>query len=478
MASERAEEAEKAMMRRFLYGACRQIGQSTLLISPFTTRRRVASTGPTVRWASGSQTVPTSRAVGARRGALGQVLVLVAIAIVVLMAFPALAIDVGQFWSVRRHMQTAADAGAIAGAIALRLNRNPTVAADNVTSTNGFTDGSQGITVAVNNPPTSGQYAGDSTYVEVVVSQPQPTFFMRVLGYDTVTVSARSVASSVNGPACVYALDPTDSGSLTVGGSSTVTLSCGAIVDSNNATALNSNGGATMTATNIGVVGGYSGSGFTPTPVTGLAPAPDPLSYLQPPTVGACDCTNLHVGTSGGKASCALQDPSNPNNLYPGVYCGGIQISGNNPVHFNPGVYILDGGGMKITATNANLSGTEVMFYNTGTASSYGGISLSGSNTVNLSAPTSGPYEGILFFQDRSIPVGDAGSTITGSSGSTFDGAIYFPTTAVTYAGSSSSNGYTIVVGYTVSISGNAVLGDNYSMNQDGSPIRATALYE
>jgi Putative Flp pilus-assembly TadE/G-like len=402
------------------------------------------------------------------RASSGQVMVLVAMGLVTLIGFAALAVDVGQFWTARRDLQTAADAAAVAGAIALRVNGNAAAAADTATAANGFTNGDQGVTVTVNNPPAGGSYAGNPKYVEVVVSRPEPAYFMRVLGYDTVNVSARSVAASMNGPACVYALDPSVSGAITISGSSSVSLSCGVIDDSNDSTALNSNGGATLTTTaDIGVAGGYSGSGFSPTPVTRIAPAPDPLSYLQAPSVGSCDYTNLHVGTTKGTTY-----------LNHGVYCGGIQVSGNNPVVFNPGLYILDGGGLKVTASNANISGTGVTFYNTQGYSAYGPIALSGSNQANLSAPTSGPYAGILFYQDRSIPVGSKGSTITGSSGSTFDGAIYFPTTAVSYSGSSSSDGYTIIVGDTISVSGNSVLGDNYSSLANGSPIRSTALYE
>ncbi len=405
----------------------------------------------------------------------GQILVLVALGIVVLMGFAALAVDVGQFWSVRRDMQTAADAGAVAGAIALRLSQNPTAAADSATSLNGFTDGQKNTTITVNNPPKSGTYAGNSSYVEVIVKQPQPTYFMRVLGYANVTVSARSVASSVNGPACLYALDPTSSGAVTVSGSSTVTLDCGAMIDSNNSTALNGNGGATLTATNIGVAGGYSGANFTPTPITGIAPAPDPLSYLPAPTVGACTCTNAHVGTNN--PNCGTMN-GGTDYLSPGTYCGGIQVSGNNPIVFQSGIYILDGGGMKVTATNAHLSGSGVMFYNTQGFAAYDGISLSGSNLVNFSAMTTGSYAGILFFQDRNVPVGSKPSTITGASGSTFDGAMYFKTTSLSYAGSSSSDGYTIIVGYDVTISGNSTLGDNFSSLGGNDPIRSTALYE
>jgi len=410
----------------------------------------------------------TGKTAGAMKSSSGQVLVLVTLGIFVLMAFAGLAVDVGQFWSVRRHMQTAADAAAIAGATAVRLGSTPTAAADAVSATNGFTDGSNSVTVTVNNPPSAGVYAGNASYVEVIVSQPQPTYFMRVLGYTTIPVTTRSVASSINGPACLYALDPTASGAVTVSGSSSMTLTCGAIVDSNSSSALTSNGGATLTASNIGVDGGYSGSGFTPTPVTGIAPAPDPLSYLQPPTVGPCTVTGIdHVGTKKGEPP-----------LDPGVYCGGIQVSGNNPVVFNPGNYILLGG-LKVTGSKANVSGTGVTFYNTSSSSyPYGEIALSGSNTANFTAPTTGPLAGILFFQDRGVARGSKGSTITGASGSTFDGAIYFSTTNVDYGGNSTSGGYTIIVADTVSVKGNSTLRDDYSSLPGGSPIKSTALYE
>jgi Putative Flp pilus-assembly TadE/G-like len=417
----------------------------------------------------------TNAVAGAMSGSSGQVLVLVTMGIVMLTAFAGIAVDVGQFWSARRHMQTAADAAAIAAAVAVREGNTPTAPADAITSQNGFTNGSNNVTVTVNNPPKSGPYTGNASYVEVIVTQPQPAYFLRALGYDSLGVSVRSVASSVNGPACLYALDPTASSSASFGGTSTATLDCGAIIDSNNSYALTSNGGGVLTASNIGVNGGYSGGGFTPTPVTGVAPSPDPLAYLAEPTYGStCDYTNAKNKpsncTKNGVASYCFS---------PGVYCGGIQVNGNIPVFFSSGTYILLGGGLKVTATNANMSGTNVMFYNTYNSTySYGAISLSGSNVTNLSAPTTGTYAGILFFQDRSVPLGSSTSKITGASGSTFDGAIYFPTTYVDYAGSSSSNGYTIIVADEVSIIGNSTLLDNYSSLPGGDPIKATALYE
>ncbi len=165
--------------------------------------------------------------------------------------------------------------------------------------------------------------------------------------------------------------------------------------------------------------------------------------------------------------------------LSPGLYYGGISIAGSANVTFNPGTYILAGGGLSVTS-NSTLTGTGVSFYDTTGLGGYRGIDLAGNERANLSAPTSGAMEGILFFQDRSIPSGSPSSTIIGNSQSTFDGVVYFPTTAVTYVGNSSGSGYTILVADTISVSGNASLfiGNNYSSLADGSPIKSTTLYE
>jgi len=57
-----------------------------------------------------------------RHGERGQVLILVAVALLVLLAFAALAVDVGHLYGERRQMQNAADAAALAGARVLCEN--------------------------------------------------------------------------------------------------------------------------------------------------------------------------------------------------------------------------------------------------------------------------------------------------------------------------------------------------------------------
>lgn len=163
--------------------------------------------------------------------------------------------------------------------------------------------------------------------------------------------------------------------------------------------------------------------------------------------------------------------------LSPGFYYGGISINGNQAINFNPGTYILGGGGLSINGNTSSMTGTGVTFYNTTGLGGYGKIKLNGNTQVNLTAPTSGSLEGILFFQDPSVSSG-AGSIINGNSSSTFDGALYFPTTTLTYNGNSSLSGYTIIVAYDLVWNGNSSIGNNYSSLADGSPIKAGLLVQ
>jgi hypothetical protein len=399
----------------------------------------------------------------------GQVMVLVCVSLIALMGMIAVVTDFSFMQHQKNMMQTAADSAAMAGSE--ELSYGDQVAAGRAdAASNGYTNGVSNVTVTINNPPSTGPNTANSAYVEAIVSKPEPTYFLRVLGVSTMTVSTRAVAYEGNGPNCIYVLNPSASGALSANGNVTVTSGCGLLVDSSSATAMTTVGSVSITAPTIGVVGGYSGSGFTPTPKTGVIAATDPLAPVAAPTVGSCAHTNYSLNGTSGSASSPLQ-------LYAGTYCGGITVHGNAWLNFNAGTYVLAGGGMAISA-NTTMTGTGVTFYNTTGTGGYGAISMNGNTQANLSAPTSGPLAGILFFQDRSIPSTDAGSTITGNSSSTFDGAVYFPTTTLSFNGNSSSSGYSIVVANQLTLSGNASLGSNYSSLTNGSPIKGTILAE
>jgi hypothetical protein len=388
------------------------------------------------------------------------------VSLVVLLSFLGLGIDVGYQEYVKTRMQTAADAAAVGGAQELRASgsTNLVTAAKGDAAANGFTDGSNGVAITVNNPPATGYSTGNSSAVEVLISQNVPTFFMEMIGISSGTVRARAVALLGSGTSCFYVLDPAASAAFSVSGGVTVTVNCGIMVDSSSATAVSVTNGSKLTATYIDVAGKDTvsgGSSISPAPLTGATPSGDPLSYLAKPSVGACTYTNKSVGNGATTT------------LAPGTYCGGISIGGGSTVTFNPGTYILKGGGLSLS-NGSTITGSGVTFFNTAaTGYSYGPVTLAGGTTVTLSAPTTGSLAGILFFQDSSVGAAAASSISNGASAA-LNGTLYFPTTALTFSGGSSS-AYTIIVADTVNFSNGATLNNNYSSLPGGSPVKGGA---
>src|SRR5260370_2725082 len=85
-------------------------------------------------------------------------------------------------------------------------------------------------------------------------------------------------------------------------------------------------------------------------------------------------------------------------NVSPGTYTS-ISLQGNGTVNFAAGIYVINGtaaqGGFSCSGT-PTITGTGVMFYFTNGAT----INCQGNDTTNLTAPSSGPYQGVLFYQD------------------------------------------------------------------------------
>ena len=111
-------------------------------------------------------------------------------------------------------------------------------------------------------------------------------------------------------------------------------------MNSSNAAAASVTGGATVNAGSASVVGGAvvnNGGSITPAFTTGVAATSDPFASLPSPAVGACTQTNYNPGFGNWT-------------LNPGVYCGGITISNGSTAVFNPGTYIIKGGGSRSSA--------------------------------------------------------------------------------------------------------------------------------
>jgi Putative Flp pilus-assembly TadE/G-like len=419
----------------------------------------------------------------ARRGRSqkGSILIMAALVMLTLIAFMGLAFDASYLYFQKRRMQTAADAGAMAGAQEL-LHRNSTAvvaAARKDSSLNRFTHAVDAIDVAVNNPPSSGDHVGNSGFVEVIVSQPRPTWFAKVFGRTEATVRARAVAGLSDTTGCVYALNRDTSNSnngIFLNGTTNSKFNCGVFSNANVRTV----GGGCLETPGASYSGTYTNSNSSdpncgPSEVGHGLPAADPMAgrYTLPAT-SPCGFNNYKP------------NGSSPITLVPGIYCGGIEIGGSIPsATFTAGTYVLVGGGLKI-GSGANATGAGVTFFNTysGTnLNSYNPVIINTSGTVSFSAPTSGANKALLFWQNPAVPWrSNNGSTITASSTSQFEGILYFPTTDLTYAGNSSSTsptgGYTLLVAYNLKIAGNAQVNVDFSSLGGASPWQVAAFVE
>jgi hypothetical protein len=144
--------------------------------------------------------------------------------------------------------------------------------------------------------------------------------------------------------------------------------------------------------------------------------------------------------------------------LQPGYYPGGFDFSGGN-VTLQPGVYQLGGEGLDVTG-NTSMTATETMFHVVDT----GNVDLGGGGgpqpAISITAPTSGPYEGIAIFQSRD-PDGDGDalnnpeSEINGNNNLNIDGVVYMPKNLLSLSGTGDGFG-TRAIADRFEIAGNA----------------------
>ncbi len=254
----------------------------------------------------------------------GQSLIIMLLCMSLLLGMVGLATDVGSLLYQKRLLQTAADAAAVGAATEIPYADWAAAGAADATR-NGVTagtvstaNGSIVTTVNINNPPSYGPHAGvgNTDYAEAIVTQTEPVYFMRLFGLSSVKVAARAVAELQNDPGCIYTLNPTAAGSLSLSGAFLIYLDmpdCGIYINSNSSSALSAGFLDRITAKAIGIVGNYNSglfSSITPKPVTGIVPVSDPLAYLNPPATSGCSPLNTNRVVTTGTT------------LTPGNYCG------------------------------------------------------------------------------------------------------------------------------------------------------------
>jgi len=399
-------------------------------------------------------------------GEEGQALIFVAMLMTVLLLFTGLVIDYGRAAVRHRDAQNAADAAALDAAYQIYAGQSEDTAiaqAQVIVTKHGFLTTNLATPIFLDAGGQQTMSASAVKSVNAVVTDKVPTLLMQLVGLSSTTVAAAAsavVSASGSGPCaiCVMALHATDA--LNQMGHPTTTVTGGAVVvrsDAPEAALLQ--GSTQVIADSVGIVGNYRTQGgtssFSPTPVTGITPIPDPLANVPVPT-----CPS---GNPTGQGDYSGSGP-----IGPGTYTS-ISVGGNGGLTLSPGVYCITGsvGG----GGTGQFNGNGVMLYFTcGTylsptactaGQTGGGFQMTGTPNYNITAPTSGAYQGLSIFYDRNNVAsfglkGDARDSLTGT--------IYAVSAAMNFVGEAQMRQMDsrIIVG-TLYLQGNGDITDSYT---------------
>lgn len=383
-------------------------------------------------------------------GEKGAAAILVAISLLVLVGFAALAIDGGLGFDDRRGTQNAADSAALAAAWESCNPRvagspDPVGSALSVAAQNGYDDTDPEVVVTVN--------AVDTTEYEVLIQQVNDTSFAGPgVGAETLTVVSRSVAVCeqepfLGGYAIFAGADQCATGGaveLDLSGS-TKTVNGGIF----------SNGDLKITGSNATVTGSieYRGSLNTNEPDV----AADAEKYFGSPKDYPLDLDIAEFRPGGPRQA------ANPGNYFNSAPSVGIDngwmvanghATGNNSniVITQSGIYYSPKAGNKAI----NLKGVTTAPGVTVTFVSEGQIEVIGNASMTGYAPvSSGGYSPLLFFSNAgSPPACNVNAIQFSGSGITWTGLMFAPNGEVQMSTSSNVAVLGSIIGHSVSISG------------------------
>ena len=430
---------------------------------------------------------------------------------------------------------------------------------------NGFFIGDASCTSAfasgdlkVQTPPIGGDYSGRPDAVQVIIRSSHPSFFGRIIGQDKAFVSTDAVAvysAGNSNSASLVALKPDCSGGAagqisgggtvkifptvagTLGGYVHINSPCGTSMDDVCANGVGSSALAisgTLIAPQTNVRGSctYNGTGASglqcyatsPCLDEGATQLGDPLKNLPEPILSAFPngtCPDGSASTPTSTAGCELKKTSGGSvacpdvggigvcHLTPGVYYGGWDVKSNVKVQLEPGMYILAGGGIKLSGsssieavTSASGLDARITIFSTDGPGCATGIGAQCQGAITFTAnqafrakatnattcaavtPTICPWKGILLWQDGTASNPTAAIKMGGEASTVMAGTIYAPLADVEINGGTSTTGCSggatesclsiQIISYTWKIDGDALVempydpGEIYQFPQRG----------
>ena len=407
----------------------------------------------------------------------GQVIYLLAVGIITLLGFTALAIDGARLFSERRNAQGVADTAAFTAAAYVgqytlgyiqsnwytgaKVEPHAEQAALERIRSNGYTDpaydpfgGNDRLRITID-PFTEG--LATKYIVKVfLISEVEPIFAQLVYdGPMLVNVESHAVVQPrVNlgfGQAMV-ALSPDECDALQFTGGSNIDI-IGSGIFSNSTcepNAINFTGGTSVSVTgDLVTPGDYDVDGGSSVTSGGVDTDAEPQTFMDVPTP---DCSGLTTDPTN------IWYDANTLILNPGRYTYKLMLVNTRTYNFLPGLYCLEHGLVISAGDTGEVNGTDVMFYILD-----GNVSVT-SGILDLTAPDGGEaddgtnsWDGMLFYVEHDT------IDLAPSPGSYFEGTIYAPSDKIDptckLTGNGDTAGYNLqFVCNTITLAGGANL--------------------
>ena len=393
------------------------------------------------------------------KSSAGNIAMIAALAGLPIAAFSGGAVDIWRASSVRTELQSASDAGALAGAQYLAKNPADISGAEQASrdfASRSLASGGHDLSILP-------QAAANEGSVTLTISAPVHNTFLGIIGIPVTTVNGRAKAQvrPSGGPSvCVHALSATASRAyLESGGSIANAPTCTVWVNSVASDAVELSGGSSLTAARNCFVGGVKqGLSRIRTAPEQCGQRPDPFASMTVST-GACTFNGFRG--------------SNRVTLRPGVYCGGITLTGGAQVEVTPGIYVIRNGKF-VMSGGGTMRGDGVTFVLEGSST----VNLSGGGSYWLRAPTDGPTASFLFFQKYDASPGER-AIMSGGGDLYYEGILYFPTQNIIVSGGGSTtttSPFTAYIGNTFNYSGGSTLNIDVDRARTSVPV-PSALY-
>ena len=425
-----------------------------------------------------------------RRNERGNVLILTAAAMPLLLGSAGLAVDTIQWTLWKRQLQRAADSAALAGVY-------QRVQIDDGTQVLSAVNRDVDITTLFKRPANTGSTASMLLFAEPVVNRlavdgdninrvsvelryQKPLTFSSIFMAEAPIIRAAATAASVpgSGEYCFVSLENSNNQTgITIGGNTSLELDCGMMSNSPAPNSALSNGtSSNVKATAIDAVGDIAYSNrWDVADYNPYTPAiDDPFANVninradmqcfspggQLPILGTSTSNNFN----GSNASVTLASARSTTG-YTSTNCfRGLSVASNQTMTLPAGTYYIGEAGMNVQGT-LNCTGCTFVLTRINEANAVGRLDVNAGASTNITAPTTGNFAHIAVYQDRNaVDSNGNNNRINGNSGSIISGAVYFPKQELIYNGNGTTAfSCTRLVGRRLNFTGNSGLSNKFA---------------